>query len=175
MPGSGWTECGFLAGSQAWEGLCALLADAGVSGRIPWPMVWALAWIAVPVFLAPVGVLLLRPLFAMFLRLGADLFTDVDARTSLCRAIGHYLAVFNVAIFIVTWSACWGCRFLEWPKLVGGGIGALGLLIALAVTIHLVRRFLDLRERLAVLVGLVAFGGGNLPLFVIVPTIMALT
>jgi hypothetical protein len=174
MPGFGSTGLN-AACDHGSVGLAACLATFGVGGHIPWPTIWALAWIAVPVFLAPVGVLLLRPLFAIFLRLGADLFTDVDARPSLCKAIGHYLAVFNVAIFIVTWSACWGCRFLEWPKIVCGGIGTLGVLIALAVTVHLVRKFLDLRETLAVLVGLVAFGGGNLPLIILVPTIMALT
>ena len=50
-----------------------------------------------------------------------------------------------------------------------------GVITALATTIHLVRKFLGLAGRPAVLVGLMAFGGGNLPLFIIVPAIMALT
>jgi hypothetical protein len=175
MPGHVWTAGAVVVVGDSGGALPPFLATAGAGGEIPWPMIGALAWIAVPVFLAPMVVLVLRPLFALFVRLGAELFTDVEARPSLCRAIGHYLAVFNVAIFIVTWSACWGCRFLEWPKLAGGGIGALGFLIALAVTVHLVRKFLDLRESLAILVGLVAFGGGNLPLIILVPAVMALT
>jgi len=175
MTGPSWTECiateiGRCEHAVAWLG-----ADSGsaIGGR--WPMVCSIAWIAVPILLTPLGVLLLRPLFAIFLEEGAELFSDAEPRRSLCRAIGHYLAVFNVAIFVVAWCACCGCRLLEWPKVVGAAVAVVGVITALATTIHLVRKFLGLAGRPAILVGLMAFGGGNLPLFIIVPAIMALT
>ena len=85
--------------------VAGLGADSPSALPVRWSLVGSIAWIAVPILLAPLGVLLLRPLFAIFLEEGAELFSDAEPRRSLCRAIGHYLAVFNVAIFIVTWSA----------------------------------------------------------------------
>ena len=130
------------------------------------------AWIAVPIALSPLVVRCLRPLFGLFLREGTELFTDVNLERALSVRIGHLLAITNVVVFVLAWSTVVGCAWLKWPPLAGGLLAALGVVIALGFTIWSVRNRVGIVGQEMVLVGLVAFAGGNLPLIVIVPLVL---
>jgi len=131
------------------------------------------AWIAVPIVLSPLVVRCLRPLFGLFLREGTELFTDINLERALSLRIGHFLAIINVLIFVVAWSSAVGSAWIEWPPLIGGLLAAGGVLLALGITIWSVRNRVGIVGQEMVLVGLVTFAGGNLPLIVVVPLVLA--
>lgn len=138
-------------------------------------MVMKIVLFIAPVILSPAVVAVLQLLFPTFLKEGAKLFTAIDLPGSLARKVGMDIAVRCVGIFVLCWIAGYGCRLLEWNYLLTVGFAIGGVMLALLGTIMLVRKRLAIRSWSdAVLVGLVAFAGGNLPLFVLIPLLMFL-
>lgn len=138
------------------------------------PMMMHLACFGVPVLLAPFGVMGLRYLFAIFVREGAEIFADVQIERSLSIGIGQFLAIFNVAIFVVTWWSVVGCDLLELSISAKAALAVGGVLLAMILTVMIVRDRVGVQGRPGILVGLLAFTGGNLPLFLLVPATLAL-
>lgn len=124
---------------------------------------------AVPVLLSPLVVVILRPLFALFLREGTGLFTEEKKSKLFCEAAAHYIAIVNVITFLVAWSATFSCCLLHGPHLVMVGLEIAGVAAGLAITIYLVHEMVELTWDRAIVVGLVTFGGGNLPLIIGLP------
>ncbi len=127
-----------------------------------------------PLLVAPVAVYALRHLFAVFLREGTELFAHTDIAQPLSFEIGKHLAMVNVLLLLVSWWGLFACNCLDLPMTVIAGVAIAGLLTTMLVTIAIVRSRLDFYGWPAAEVGLLSFVGGNLPLFLIATTLLAL-
>ncbi|MHC5024812.1 MAG: hypothetical protein ACYTGG_13065 [Planctomycetota bacterium] len=128
-----------------------------------------------PVVLAPLLVMAVRPTFSMFLREATEVFASVHLQKPLADGIARYLAIINVAILVAAWAGSFGCRWAEGPHLVSLAAAVGGVMLALGATILIVRSRVGIIGAPAYLIGLVSFGGGNLPLFVGVPIVWVIT
>jgi hypothetical protein len=126
----------------------------------------------VPIIIAPLLVLALKPLYAIFLREGAELFTDINLKHELSVGIAHYLAVANVTAMVVIWIVAFACKVNGASLMQCALIILAGLAVAMAITVFIVRMRVGLVGRPAVLVGLLVFTGGNLPIFVVIPAVL---
>ena len=78
-------------------------------------------------------------------------------------------------IFIFCWWVGYGCLLLEWPYLLTVGCVIFGVLLALLGSITIVKKKLAIRKWSdAALVGMLAFAGGNIPVFIVVVLLMFL-
>lgn len=136
-------------------------------------MVMNLVLLLAPVLLAPLVIYVLQMLFPIFLKEGAKLFTAMELPGSMARKVGTDIAVRDVGTLVLCWAAGFGCHMLQWHYLLTVGFAVGGVLLALLGTITLVKKKLAIRSWTdAGFVGLVAFAGGNLPLFVIIPLLL---
>ncbi|MDY7109939.1 MAG: hypothetical protein SYC29_15005 [Planctomycetota bacterium] len=119
----------------------------------------------VPLLLAPIIAFALRPIFALFARQGAQLFCALDMSASLAEALGHYVAIFDAVTLATASSGVVACVIWGAPWPVTIAVVAGGVLIALFVTVSVVRVIPGIEGRTALAVGLLTFAGGNLPLF----------
>ncbi len=126
-------------------------------------------WMGGPVLLSPLFVKGLRPLHGLFLREGVEMFTEVNLERGLSNRIGHILSITNVIIFLMAWIGAYGSRLLEWPRTVSALLAIGGVFCALAITVWNVRDRVGIVGKPAMLVGLVVFAGGNLPVIVLIP------
>ncbi len=127
-----------------------------------------------PLVVAPIAIYSLRHLFAIFLREGAELFVHTQIAHPLSFEIGKHLAMVNVLLLLVSWGALFACECLELPMMALAGVAMAGVLATMLVTIAIVRSRLDFYGWPAAEVGLLSFVGGNLPLFLIATTLLAL-
>ncbi|MCP3902115.1 MAG: hypothetical protein GY715_00650 [Planctomycetes bacterium] len=130
--------------------------------------------LGVPFVIAPILVLCLRPLFSLFLEEGLVLFTDRLVNHDQTAYLAGRLAAANVLFLLAVWTISFSCAMLDVPLALSAIPTLVGVPVALAVTVLMVRKRVGLDRRHAMLVGLLAFAGGNLPLFLLVPTILAL-
>ena len=137
-------------------------------------MVVTIAEFVVPVLIAPLAVIGLRPLFALFVREGIELFADFELPLHVTAAIGRSLALINVVIIVITWLFVRTCIELEGPHLASVGIAIGGLGVAMLATLVEVRTRLSLVGAKATLVSLITFAGGNLPFWVSIPLALAI-
>ena len=134
---------------------------------------WEIILFVAPVILSPLVVFLLQMLFPIFLREGAKLFAAIELPGTMARKVGTDIAVRCVAIFVVSWCAGYGCLLLEWAYLWTVGFTVSGVILALLGTITLVKKKLAIRKWIdAALIGMLAFAGGNIPLFIIIVLLM---
>ena len=137
-------------------------------------LVTRVACFVVPVVIAPLVIMGLRPLFSIFLREGAELFADLTLEKRLSDGISRVLARWNVFIFVLAWMSAFGSYLGTHKWTWGALIIVAGVLGALGLTIRQVRSRVGVVGRPALLIGLLAFAGGNLPLFLIVPIALVL-
>ena len=129
---------------------------------------------AIPVVAAPLAVLCLRHLFALFVREGAQLFGGIGLPGVYADSIGSRLAKINVGVLLATWIVVFTCECLEVSPLIRGGVAIAGVLGGLVATTYLLRWNLGVRGWVSWRMGMLSFAGGNLPIFMIVPAILAL-
>ena len=130
--------------------------------------------LALPVLAAPFVVLAQRRLFAIFLMEGAELLGDLTIARKDAFALGSLLAKLDTLVLLVAWLAMFTCRCFDQPVLLLSGIalaGVFGAIVVTTVIVHTNVRRLDVRTVL--MVGMIVFAGGNLPLIVIAAVLMA--
>ena len=129
--------------------------------------------LCIPLALLPIVALGLRPLFDVFLREGAQMFGHFPLRKRISVVTSRPLAWINASVFAATWVATFGCHFIGLPHLVWTWLPAAGLVAALVLSIRVVEDRVGIAGHRAWLIGLLAFAGGNLPFFLIVPAALA--
>ena len=146
-------------------------------------MVWSVLLFGLPVLLSPLLILIISKLTPVFIDLGTQLFVETEYPKVVVRRVGKDIGVRCVVIYVLCWSAAYGCHLLEWPYLLSNGICIAGIAFSLYGAIALVRnRIVLLVENKIVrmswtdsmLIGIIAYTGGNLPLFIIIPLILIL-
>jgi hypothetical protein len=132
------------------------------------------AGLVIPVVLAPLVVLGLRRLFAVFLVESVDLFGygTLDRKDAL--VLGALTAKLNVVVLLVAWLGLYTCLCFHQSNTLLMAIALGGVLSAILVTTLIVRANLRLAGRTLLIVGLLVFAGGNLPLIVIAAVTMAI-
>ena len=128
-----------------------------------------------PVLVAPFAALGLRHTFRFFLQEGAELFGGLVLGRADVVSVASLMAKINVVTLLVGWLALFTCHcFLQSGMLVAlVGIG--GLAAAMMMTVFIVRLNIEVQGHTLWLVGLIAFAGGNLPVFIVVAMAMAVT
>ncbi len=128
-----------------------------------------------PVLAAPFAVWGLRHTFRFFLEEGAELFGGLVLGRADAVSVGSLMAKINVVFLLVAWLGLFTCQcFFESGMLVAlVGIG--GLAAALMMTVFIVRMNIEVQGPSLWMVGLIAFAGGNLPVFIVVAMAMAFT
>lgn len=116
----------------------------------------------------------LRYLFAIALRESVACFAGRVLQRDSTMLIGTRIAVKNAIIFAVAGLLFVGCTSLRLPWPLMAAPGVLGILGALFATIWVVRDSLGMKVPIAGVIGVVSFAGGNLPLILLVPAILAL-
>ncbi len=138
-------------------------------------LIIVIAGYVVPGVLAPLVVMALRPLFAIFLREGLELFTDVTLESGLVSGIGRVIAKVNVLILLFAWWAAHTCYVVDGKQMLMPAIVAMcGVVLALVVTVQMVRNRVGVVGQPSMLVGLLTFAGGNLPIFLLVPILLVI-
>ncbi len=132
------------------------------------------AGFAIPVVAAPLAVLCLRHLFALFVREGAQLFGGIGLPGVYADSIGSRLAKINVAVLLATWIVVFTCECYAASPLIWGGVAVAGVLGGLVATTYLLRWNLGVHGWVSWRMGMLSFAGGNLPIFMIVVAILAL-
>ena len=126
------------------------------------------AGLVLPVVGAPFVVIGQRRLFSIFFTEGVDVLGNIAVARKDALLAGALLAKLNVLVLLVAWLALFTCRCFDQPVLLLATIALAGILAAITVTtliIHTnVRR---LNARTVIMVGLIVFTGGNLPLIVV--------
>jgi len=120
-----------------------------------------------------VAALVLRHLFAAFLRQSMECFTGTSLQKAFSLTIGTRMAVTNGLIFCLATLMFAGCTFLKLPWLLTAAPGVVGVVAALIATIRITRETLAINVLAAGVVGLVCFAGGNLPLIVLFPAALS--
>jgi len=133
-------------------------------------MILNIVLMAGPLLLAPLVVLAMQVLVASFLVSVTKLIINMDLPGSIARRVGTDVSIRCVMTYLLCWWAAWGCYILEWPLFLTLTFSIGGVVLALIGTITMVRKKLAIRGMSdSMVVGLLVFGGGNLPLIVIVP------
>ncbi|MHC4825813.1 MAG: hypothetical protein ACYTEY_04565, partial [Planctomycetota bacterium] len=103
-----------------------------------------------------------------------DVLGNIEMARNDALLLGALMAKLNVLVLLVAWLALFTCRCFDQPVLLLATIALAGILAAITVTtliIHTnVRR---LNARTVIMVGLIVFTGGNLPLIVVTAALMA--
>jgi len=130
--------------------------------------------LAVPLLLAPLAVLGLRRLFAIFLTEGVELFSSLTLSSSDARTLGSLLAKLNVIVMLFAWMILYTCHCFQQDLLLVTGIGLAGLAGAMLITAMTIKSNLEITGRTLWMVTLLAFTGGNLPIIVTIGVLLAL-
>ncbi len=133
------------------------------------PVAYIFIAATVPI-IAAVG---LRYLFAVFLRQSAACFADLTIPDPATLKIGTRIAVKNGLIFACAVLVFTGSTMLHLPWLVTATAGVLGVVVGLVATISIVRNTLGTEPCPSALISLLTFAGGNLPLILLSPAIVA--
>ena len=128
-----------------------------------------------PVLAAPFAAWGLRHTFRFFLEEGAELFGGLVLGRADAVSVGSLMAKINVVLLLVAWLALFTCQCLDQPAVLNALVGIAGLAAALMMTVFIVRMNIEVQGHTLWMVGLIAFAGGNLPIFIVVATVMALT
>lgn len=136
-----------------------------------WSLVIALA---APLVLSPLIVLGTRPLFAKFLREGAELFSGAMPHRELAHDAASTIALINVVLFTLAWWGAVGLRTAELSMITVVVPFLAALPLGLYLTRVEVKARLHLLPKDSWLVGLLTFAGGNLPLILTTPVILML-
>ena len=130
--------------------------------------------LVVPVIGAPLIVIAQRRLFCIFFTEGVDVLGNITMARKDALLAGALLAKLNVLVLLVAWLALFTGRCFDQPVMLLAAIALAGILGAITVTtliVHTNVRRLDTKT--VVMVGLIVFTGGNLPLIVITAALMA--
>jgi len=130
--------------------------------------------LVLPVVGAPFVVMGQRRLFSIFFTEGVDILGNITMARKDALLAGALLAKLNVLVLLVAWLALFTCRCFHQPVLLLSSIALAGIMGAITVTtliVHTNVRRLDAKT--VVMVGLIVFTGGNLPLIVITAALMA--
>ena len=130
--------------------------------------------LAVPLLLAPLAVLGLRRLFAIFLTEGVELFSTLTLSSSDARTLGSLLAKLNVVVMLFAWIILYTCHCFQRDLLLVTGIGLAGLAGAMLITAMTIKSNLEITGRTLWMVTLLTFTGGNLPIIVTIGALLAL-
>jgi hypothetical protein len=132
------------------------------------------AGLVLPVIAAPFVVIAQRRLFAIFFAEGVDVLGNIEMARKDALLLGALMAKLNALVLLIAWLALFTCRCFDQPVVLLAAIAVGGILAAITVTtliVHTNVRRLDARK--VVMVGLIVFTGGNLPLIVITAALMA--
>ncbi len=130
--------------------------------------------LVLPVIGAPVVVIAQRRLFSIFFTEGVDILGNIAMARKDALLAGALLAKLNVLVLLVAWLALFTCRCFDQPVMLLAALALAGILGAITVTtliVHTNVRRLDTKT--AIMVGLIVFTGGNLPLIVVTAALMA--
>ncbi|MCH8004895.1 MAG: hypothetical protein IH888_01540 [Planctomycetes bacterium] len=127
-----------------------------------------------PVLAAPFAAWGLRHTFRFFLQEGAELFGGVALGRADAVSVGSLMAKINVVILLVAWLALFTCHCLHQVGMLIAMVGIGGLTAALLMTVFIVRLNIEVQGPTRWMVGLIAFAGGNLPVFVVVAMAMVI-
>ncbi len=130
---------------------------------------------AVPIVAAPPAAIWLRHLFSMFVQEGAQLFGGLHLPGVYASSIGARLAKINVAILLATWIVVFSCHCADVAYVTLGAVAVAGVLGALITTTGLLRWNLGVKGWVSWRMGMLSFAGGNLPIFLLVAAILALS
>ncbi len=136
-----------------------------------------LAWsigLGLPVLAAPPAVIGLRYLFALFLSEGVELFGNMTLAREDTLVLGTMMAKLNVAVLLMTWLALFTCDRFGLSPWLSMGIALTGMSAALLLTVGIVRTNLGVAGRTLAIVGMLAFAGGNLPIIIMVGSLLVL-
>ncbi len=128
-----------------------------------------------PVLAAPFAAWGLRHTFRFFLEEGAELFGGLVLGRADAVSVGLLMAKINVVFLLVAWLVLFTCQCFNQPDLLSALVGIVGLAAALMMTVFIVRLNIEVQGPQLWMVGLIAFAGGNLPIFIVVATAMAFT
>ncbi len=128
-----------------------------------------------PVLAAPFAAWGLRHTFRFFLQEGTELFGGLVLGRADAVSVGSLMAKINVVILLVAWLVLFTCQCFKQPDLLSALVGIGGLAAALMMTVFIVRLNIEVQGPTRWLVGLIAFAGGNLPVFIVVAMAMAVT
>jgi hypothetical protein len=132
------------------------------------------AGLVLPVISAPLVVIAQRRLFCIFFTEGVDLLGNIAVARKDALMAGALMAKLNVLVLLVAWLALFTCRCFDQPVLLLASIALSGILGAITVTTLLVHTNVRrLNANTVIIVGLIVFAGGNLPLIVVTATLMA--
>lgn len=134
---------------------------------------WSIGF-ALPILAAPVAVILLRHLFAMFLTEGIELFGTISLAREDALVLGSMMAKLNVAVLLVAWLALFTCTRFEMSPWLCMAIALTGLTAALLLTMGVIRTNLGIHGNALIVVGMLAYAGGNLPIIIVVGALLAL-
>ncbi len=138
-------------------------------------MILDIALMVGPLLIAPLVVLAMQALVAMFLTTVTKLILDMDLPGSIARRVSTEISMRCVITYLLCWWAAYGCVMLKWPLSLTLTFAIGGVLLACAGTTLMVKKKLAIRKWSdAHMVGLLVFGGGNLPLIVLVPIVLFL-
>ena len=136
-------------------------------------MVTNIILFAAPILISPLIVYLISRLFPIFIDQGARMFVAMELPGSITRKVGMDIAVHCVAIYLFCWIAAYGCFVLEGPYMLTVGICISAVFIAIYDTISLIKKKIGVKTWLdAMLIGILTYTGGNLPLFIIIPLLL---
>ena len=128
-----------------------------------------------PVLAAPFAAWGLRHTFRFFLEEGTELFGGLVLGRADAVSVGSLMAKINVVLLLVAWLALFTCQCFYQSGMLVALVGIGGLAAALMMTVFIVRLNIEVQGPKLWMVGLIAFAGGNLPIFIVVATAMALT
>jgi hypothetical protein len=133
------------------------------------------AGLVLPVIFAPLVVIAQRRLFSIFFTEGVDVLGNIAVARKDALLVGALMAKLNVLVLLVAWLALFTCRCFEQPVLLLASIALSGILAAITVTTLIVHTNVRrLNANTVIMVGLIVFTGGNLPLIVVTAALMAL-
>jgi len=145
---------------------------ASHSGKGEFMLAVIIGYVA-PLVLAPFLVHGVRRLFAWFLEEGVELFLNTSVTRHESMRLGLLLARSNVVVIVLLWLVVFSMQWLDMPMLAAAAVAIVGLIIALWISIEIVRHGLNTRGWTATQIGLLAFAGGNLPFILLGVTYMA--
>jgi hypothetical protein len=132
------------------------------------------AGLVLPVVAAPLVVIAQRRLFCIFFAEGVDVLGNITMARHDALLLGALMAKLNVLVLLVAWLALFTCRCFDQPVLLLATIALAGILGAITITTLIVHTNVRrLNAKTAIMVGLIVFTGGNLPLIVITAALMA--
>jgi hypothetical protein len=132
------------------------------------------AGLVLPVIAVPFVVIAQRRLFAVFFAEGVDILGNIEMARKDARVLGALMAKLNALVLLIAWLALFTCRCFDQPVVLLTAIAMGGILAAITVTTLIVHTNVRrLNARTVVMVGMIVFTGGNLPLIVITAALMA--